>query len=191
MKKLNFTAHQILDLAEQYTQEKGFHSFSYKDLQNTIGIKTSSIHYYFPTKNDLAFTMTKRYIERFRNLLKAITNDQPCGITHLKKIGETYTDLNNQGKLCLCGMLASELASLSDAVACLINDYFRLTLEWVSNAAQLAVEQGKANTLVNPNDFANLFLATIQGGMLISIAQKNTSGELENLIEKTIKQIEL
>ena len=52
MKPLNDTAHKILDVAEHFTQSLGFNAFSYKDIQENVGIKTSSIHYYFPTKTD-------------------------------------------------------------------------------------------------------------------------------------------
>jgi len=190
MKKLNSTANQILDRAEHYTQTKGFNAFSYKDIQNEIGIKTSSIHYYFPTKNDLAFSMTERYIESFRNVLKTISNEQRFGINRLRKLGKVYANLSNQGQFCLCGMLATELASLSEPIASLVNEFFRLNHEWVSDSTQLAIEQGKTICSVNPTDYANLYLAAIQGGMLIELAKKNRSGELEQLIENIIAQIE-
>ena len=61
MLELNETAHKLLDSAERYTKSQGFNAFSYRDLQNEVGVKTSSIHYHFPTKKDLALSMTARY----------------------------------------------------------------------------------------------------------------------------------
>lgn len=61
MQQLNDTAHKIFDIAEHYTQTRGFNAFSYKDIQNEVGIKISSIHYYFSTKKNLALSMTERY----------------------------------------------------------------------------------------------------------------------------------
>ena len=69
MTELNETAHKLLDAAEFYTQTCGFNAFSYKDLQKDVGVKTSSIHYYFPTKKDLAITMITRFVERYRQHL--------------------------------------------------------------------------------------------------------------------------
>ena len=58
------TKTKILDLAETLTQTKGFNGFSYIDLANEIGIKTSSIHYYFKAKDDLAAALVERIHQR-------------------------------------------------------------------------------------------------------------------------------
>lgn len=57
---------QIIDLSQELFQQKGYKAFSYRDLSKLIGIKTSSIHYYFPTKDDLALALVIRYKEAFR-----------------------------------------------------------------------------------------------------------------------------
>ena len=81
--QLNNTAHKVLDVAEFYTQTRGFNAFSYKDIQQDVGVKTSSIHYYFPTKHDLASAMTQRYIERFSEQLTQVDLENEKGIARL------------------------------------------------------------------------------------------------------------
>ena len=44
---------QILDIAEMLIQTQGYNAFSFRHIAKIIGIKTSSIHYYFPTKAEL------------------------------------------------------------------------------------------------------------------------------------------
>ena len=66
---LNKTAHKVLDVAEELIQKRGFNAFSFKDLQERVGIKTSSIHYYFPTKQELASALIERYSESFKDQL--------------------------------------------------------------------------------------------------------------------------
>ena len=62
---VNPTAQKILTIAQQNVQTKGFNGFSYQDLAQEIGIKTSSIHYHFPTKDDLALALVTAYREAF------------------------------------------------------------------------------------------------------------------------------
>lgn len=52
---------EILDIAQHLAQTKGFNGFSYNDISNEIGIKTSSIHYYFKSKDELAIALIERY----------------------------------------------------------------------------------------------------------------------------------
>ena len=60
MQEHNATAGKILDVAEHFMQTRGFNDFSYRDIQNEVGVKTSSIHYYFPTKQDLVIHLIDR-----------------------------------------------------------------------------------------------------------------------------------
>jgi TetR/AcrR family transcriptional regulator, transcriptional repressor for nem operon len=44
---------QLLQHARSLLMARGYHGFSYHDLARLVGVKTSSIHYYFPKKEDL------------------------------------------------------------------------------------------------------------------------------------------
>ena len=52
--KITTTQEKILTTAESLIQTMGYNAFSYKDIAQVVGIKTSSIHYYYPAKEDLA-----------------------------------------------------------------------------------------------------------------------------------------
>ena len=56
----------ILDIAQTLAQTRGYNAFSYRDISEVIGIKTSSIHYYFPTKGDLGEALVRRYRDNFK-----------------------------------------------------------------------------------------------------------------------------
>lgn len=57
------TRTKILDLAEGYTQEKGFAGFSYLDIAKELDVTTASIHYQYKAKTDLALALLKRLSE--------------------------------------------------------------------------------------------------------------------------------
>ena len=188
MQELNETANKLLDAAEHKTQVLGFNAFSYKDLQDEIGVKTSSIHYYFPTKQDLMLAMTERYVERFRNTLTDIASSQKKGVKRLELLGDIYIKTVSQGKFCLCGMLASDLMSLSDRANVKLQEFFALNEAWIAEAIILAKEQGQFRKSLNAKKAASLFLAMLEGGMLIARTQKHTI-YLEGAIKQAIEQM--
>lgn len=56
---------QILEEAQHLIRERGFASVSIRDLAAAVGIKVSSLYYYFPSKEDILYTLmmrTMRYL---------------------------------------------------------------------------------------------------------------------------------
>lgn len=189
MQNLNQTAQQILDIAEYYTQTRGYNAFSYKDIQHEVGIKTSSIHYYFPTKQDLALIMTARYIERFNTQLNDIAEHNPKGLTQLNALCRIYVDTVKQGKFCLCGMLASDMSALPPPVTNKLNGFFKQLTHWITDAIELGKQQGDIHEAVRAKAAAAQLLATLEGGMLIARAQ-NKPSHLANLIAEALQQMQ-
>jgi len=54
----------ILKAAEARIRRNGFHGFSFRDLAEDVGIKSASVHYYFPTKADLGVSLMRNYQEQ-------------------------------------------------------------------------------------------------------------------------------
>ncbi len=53
----------ILDAAERRMQIGGFGGFSFREIAADVGIKSSSVHYHFPTKENLAAAVIRRWAE--------------------------------------------------------------------------------------------------------------------------------
>ncbi len=53
----------IMDAAERRMQLGGFGGFSFREMAADVGIKSSSVHYHFPTKEDLAAAVIRRGAE--------------------------------------------------------------------------------------------------------------------------------
>lgn len=60
------TKEKIVTEAITFITTRGTNAFSYKDISKEIGIKTSSIHYYFPTKNDLIVAVLEHVIQQIK-----------------------------------------------------------------------------------------------------------------------------
>lgn len=190
MQEFNETANRVLDAAEYFTQTRGFNAFSYKDIQQEVGIKTSSIHYYFPSKQDLAASMTDRYIQRFRLALGELASDHDNGLDQLKALSDLYGSVLNDGKFCMCGMLASDLLALPDAVNEQLNDFFTMVEQWISQAIILGQTQNLIKPGIDPGTGAAHFLSALEGGMLISRTQAGTD-YLQKVMTDVIQHLSL
>ena len=60
---------EILKQAELKVREGGYNNFSFRELANDVGIKSASVHYYFPTKADLGAELAAQYTLGFLDLL--------------------------------------------------------------------------------------------------------------------------
>ena len=170
--QLNDTAHKILDAAQVMVMTEGFNAFSYKDLQNEVGVKTSSIHYYFPTKQDLAAALVERHNENLWKKFEKIEADAQRGLDKIKALGDLFISIAAQGKFCLCGMLTSDLLSMSPEGTKALKDFFHDTERWLADAIRQGIEEGDIRKTVPPKEAAANFLATLEGGILIARARK-------------------
>lgn len=185
---LNDTANKILDVAEIYTQTRGFNAFSYKDIQQEVGIKTSSIHYYFPTKQDLALTMIARYLERFKIALDEIKQTNSTALQKLQSLGDIFSYTAQEGKFCLCGMLATDISGMSHTVETQLQDFFRISETWIAEVIRQGIADKAIKNSVKPENAAAHFLAALEGGLLIARTPKRTE-YLEAVIKEALYQI--
>ncbi|MGI9521911.1 MAG: TetR/AcrR family transcriptional regulator, partial [Hyphomicrobiaceae bacterium] len=65
------TLSTLLDCAEDAIRLRGYHAVSFRDLAEKLGIKSSSVHYYFRQKEDLGLALVQRYRDRFYSDLEA------------------------------------------------------------------------------------------------------------------------
>ena len=186
---VNPTAQKILIVAQQNVQTKGFNGFSYRDLAANIGIKTSSIHYHFPTKNDLALALVASYREAFNTELAKISDESGDGRSQLEKYVKLFeASLAIDNKFCLCGMLASEINSLSDEVKQAIQGFFADNERWLSQLIAKGQEDGSLSRTSSPDLVAAQLLATLEGAMLIArSAEQDSVAKFQQVVSGAIK----
>ena len=155
------TRTRILDLAEELTQARGFNGFSYLDLAAAIGVKNSSIHYHFKAKADLALAL----VERLREVQKAVTEDFDKNMDkpedRIQALINHFEGYVRNDKICMCGMMAAEFASVSPDVHRALAFFFRDIQKWL---VQQFVELGHPD----PQQSALSFLSALQGSHLLA-----------------------
>lgn len=108
------TRDSIIELADQLIRDKGYNAFSFKDISNTIGIKTASIHYHFPAKSDLGVAVIREHkqrIERFKNELTGKTPSEK-----IKRFLGIYAAINAENRICLVGSLGSDFNAVDPLI---------------------------------------------------------------------------
>src|SRR5437667_6480587 len=118
------TPQRILDIAERLVQTRGFNGFSYADIAGALRMTKASLHYHFPAKADLGARLIERYERNFLAALARIdaqTDDAP---EKLRRYAAIYEDVLRDNRMCLCGMLAAEFATLPKPMKDEMRHYF-------------------------------------------------------------------
>lgn len=106
---------KILDVAEKLIRTHGYSGFSFREVASEVGIKSASVHYHFPTKPDLAAAVAKRYRERFAAALEETEAEGMDRVAAWRLLFKRAFE--EDGLMCLCGILAAEGDSLPPEVA--------------------------------------------------------------------------
>lgn len=176
MKKNNDTLELIMDTGQYLIQERGYNAISYADIAERIGIKKASIHYYFPSKQDLVQAILHRYRKEFLNELDQIEQISINSEEMLFRFFQHYREtLANDSKLCLCSMMAAELVSFPTEIRNEINGFFRDNENWIEKVIEQGKESGIMDYRIGSREQSQIIMAFIQGAQLLA----RTSGDLQ------------
>jgi TetR/AcrR family transcriptional repressor of nem operon len=164
------TRTRILDVAERLVQTRGFNGFSYADIASEVGITKASLHYHFATKADLGGTLVIRYTEAFFGALQRISASLPDAERRLRAYVKLYTDVLADERMCLCGMVAAEFATLPARMQEAIRAFFELNEAWVAEQLELGARAGAVALRVPPREAARMLVGALEGEMLVARA---------------------
>jgi len=109
---LTRAATTILDVAEKLAQTRGYNGFSYADIATQLGVTKASLHYHFRSKAELGRALIERYGRIFGAALDGIDRQTRAPRAKLRRYVELYNSVLSNERMCLCGMLAAEYATL-------------------------------------------------------------------------------
>lgn len=163
------TAARILDVAQRLVQTRGYHGFSYADIAKELRIRNASIHYHFPNKSELGCRLVARYREAFLEALRGLEEDVRDPRRRLRKYVEIWSRVARDGdRMCLCGMMAAESATLPSPVRAELRRFFDENERWL---ARLLAEGRKSRRLrlaADPKSEARLLTMGLEGAMLVA-----------------------
>ena len=157
------TIDKLRDAAESSIRLRGYHAVSFRDLAAELGIKSSSVHYYFRQKEDLGLAVVDQYAARVIAAVEAAASDARTSSEKLRAFCSVYRQaLTESDRICLCGMLGAESCGLPDKLAAAVATFFQANVDWIANALP------KDMPLRTRRKRAAHILATLQGAMIVA-----------------------
>jgi TetR/AcrR family transcriptional repressor of nem operon len=149
------TAERILDVAEALVQSRGFNGFSYADVAEALGISKAALHYHFPGKAELGEALIARYASRFGDALVAVDRD-------------LYADVFQDDRMCLCGMLAADYATLPDPMRERVVRFFDDNERWLARVLDAGRKAGTLRFTGSARSVASTLVGGLEGAMLVA-----------------------
>ena len=167
------TREQLLNHAQILIRQRGYNGFSYRDLAEHVGVKTASIHYYFPTKEDLLLEVVNDYAARVSANINAI-DESLSAKDQLDRYAQLFANAPSD-QICLCGTLAADLASLSERSRHTLQAFYRVHEAWLAKVMARAQVDGTLKTSGDCESDGRWLFAAFQGGLMSSRLFQNAS----------------
>lgn len=162
------TATRILDSAERFVQARGYNGFSYADVASELGITKASLHYHFASKTDLGQALISRYSERFSVALEEIDSRASDAPARLDAYAALYGEVLRGHRMCLCGMLAAEYATLPQRIKEGLTAFFDLNQAWLEHVLEQGSADGSLSLTAPSAETAQLIVSALEGAMLVA-----------------------
>ena len=162
------TSQRILDVAERLVQTRGFNAFSYADIAAALGLTKASLHYHFPTKAALGERLIERYEQRFLDALAAIDRSGVDAREKLRRYAAIYADVLRANRMCLCGMLASDYATLAKPIKDRVKHFFDHNENWLVGVLEAGRSSGTLRFTGSPDVVASAIIGALEGAMMLA-----------------------
>jgi TetR/AcrR family transcriptional regulator, transcriptional repressor for nem operon len=180
------TKTRILDTAQELIQRRGLNAMSFQDLSDTVGIRKASVHHHFATKNDMVASLLVRYLKNFDSAVDRVMSSRASGLNKLESYCNLFLETLQSGghdKVCLCGMLMVEMASLDDQSVVLVLQFVRSNGRRIEAMLREGVEDGSITIRGSVPGTARLLLAALEGSLLVARCEGGPKQLAENIAQ--------
>ncbi|MEM7547538.1 MAG: TetR family transcriptional regulator [Pseudomonadota bacterium] len=158
---------KILNAAETRMRAAGYNAMSFRDIAADVGVKSASVHYHFPQKEDLGVALVARYSEGQFAALANATEGVEDRMAMVQAMIDLHANAFVEGKsICLCAMLSAESVGLPARVTAEVKSFFDQSLAWLRE-----VFGGEPDEEMR----AEAVLAALQGGLLIAAVSRDAA----------------
>jgi TetR/AcrR family transcriptional repressor of nem operon len=169
------TSSRILDVAERLVQTRGFNAFSYADVAGALHVTKASLHYHFPSKAKLGERLIERYRTSFLAALDQIDASCRDAGAKLRAYVGIYATVLDGRRMCLCGMLAADYATLPKAMKEGVLRFFDANEAWLVEVLRRGRESGELAFAGPPVETARVLIAALEGAMLLARSHGDAS----------------
>jgi TetR/AcrR family transcriptional repressor of nem operon len=162
------TSQRVLDVAEKLVQTRGYNGFSYADIASVLRVTKASLHYHYPSKAELGARLIERYDQTFRRSLAEIDGLDISNADRLTRFVNLYAHILGENRMCLCGMLAAEQATLPRPMRAALASYFEQNEAWLAALLERGQASGEFFLMGGPRDEAHAVISLLKGAMLMA-----------------------
>lgn len=182
------TREQIIATANNLLMERGFNAFSYKHISEEITIKTSSIHYHFPTKSDLGIAIIRKHREALEHTIEKCIGKPP-----LEKIGKLfkyYKTLVAEQKVCIVSALTSDINTLDESVRQELLGFGNTILNWIATILEEGAQQQVFKPVSDTQLKAKLIMSNLMGLIQVARIEKNPK-QMDRLVQMILADLRI
>jgi len=165
---MSITREKIIELGENLIRTKGYNAFSYQDISSELGIKNAAIHYYFPSKENLATSIVKTNIQLFEEMTGNMQSRGFDEWQQLETFIKIYTKSHREQKRCIVGSLGPDISSLSENTVAELRRMSQIILNWLTAALASGREKGLFAFTEEPQTKALLILSSLVASLQLA-----------------------
>lgn len=170
MSKGNDTKEKIIEGALELFHSKGYHNTSINDIMQSAGIKKGGLYFHIQSKEKLAVEVLEEALLNYEYLIsKGLENLSPLEQLEMKiEAIVRYHVTSGLQKGCLFGNMALEIGMNDSEISVYLKEVFR---RWEASFEEMinkAVSKGELRLKETPRQLAEMILATIEGGIMLS-----------------------
>lgn len=168
------TAQRILEVASDLLERHGYHAFSFRDIAARVGIRSASIHYYYPSKGDLAEAVLAQARNDFQARLADIQARIPGARQRLARFADLFAREDGRGeRLCPFCMIAAARGAVPDPVRAQLRAFWDGAEQWLARVLAAGRARGELAFSGEPRDAAVALLAALEGAMVAARATED------------------
>ncbi len=181
---------QILEVATELVQTRGYSAFSYQDLSDRLGIAKASIHHHFHSKEDLGKAVAEKYNADVRAALAEAKRKSDDPWVQLEGYVQFVLEIiKTQDRICAAGSVQSEINVVPKAMGKSMCGLVQYVIGWISEV----IENGRDRRVMDfpgtPDNQAAMIFSAAQGAMQYGRANgEKKARQVMQQIKETLKQ---
>jgi AcrR family transcriptional regulator len=130
---MSATKEKITELGELLIRTKGYNAFSYNDISSKLGIKNAAVHYYFPSKEMLGYSVVTENLKRFTGFVHEMEKQGLNEWEQFLNFIDMYRKNRAENKKCIIGALAPDFITLNALMQKELETMSQTVLKWLTN----------------------------------------------------------
>ena len=162
---------EILMLAGEMIQTKGYDSFSYNDLSLRLGIRKASIHHHFPKKQELGLAYLKYRFELAKDIENQLRNSKMNSLQKLQAFLDLGVKLIEEKKICPVSSFQADRWNINEEMQGVLTKIEETEMSMLTSILEDGRSSEELFFVGEAKDQASLILSSMKGAILYAQGQ--------------------